>query len=1195
MLLVRAGADGDYDNASALMFAVEMGRVDIAVAIVSGEKPPSGASLDRALDLVFSSPPGVMNDRVELIEILLCGGPSGNAANEGLFRCTLLVNYEIMQLLLAHKVDVNYNGAAAVAHAIQRNRGDLVGMLLQDQILQPEVASELIARISPTASSSEKVAILSKLLVNGASGTHCSMLLIAATEQSDLETARMLVLARDQNGSPICSVDYNGSRCLKIAVSRGNQAMLNILALDGVPSKFSLAKALSSIPPKISGDQHFLIVQTLLRAGAEGPEVDAALLAAVNAPNKSHRLIELLVQSGAVVTDQTLYGVVSQGSKSSVEILKLLLMGKTSAQICSSAIPMAMKIHGQKARFETIKLLLDRTTAAAKETPEVTQAVIEVLHNCPQDKPLLKLLCLYGKANINFQNGLAVELATKNEDPEVLHIVLSSDGGLPNAATVERALKVAIKLQATDPNRRQKVGMLLNRTKPQSAINSALVEEIKSAVASKQDLSVIQLLLAAGANVNAIDGASVFWGVRDPAIMDLLLSRGLNADSFLIGLRHAVGLRGEARYNLCEKLLRAGAPGPQISNALFIVSREGPSALPVMKLLLPSADVNFKDGKAMHVVVQNAFVEGLELFLSPRPIMPSKQTMASAFLEAMKLTKLEDRHKIVARLLRVELSKTIISDALITAVNHCDLKLAEILLQAGALVNHNAGQAVLCAASLGQKDLLKLLVSGKHFEKPSMSSFTSGFSGAMTLKEKDPESYHAIVEILLEAGARGDAISAALVDAVKEGDPNLALTTLLFRTGQASVEWGEGEALDIATRNASVQTLSLLLERQLSQETLKRAYRSATQLPKEHRYPVIEQILKAGKAIDKHVSNTLTACVRENPPDRQLLRLLLAHHAFDEGESLVHASRSLDLETLTLLVDTPRAQSYISNSFKEAMTTDFLWQSREGLAIVDLMLKHGATGETVGEALYQAIEKSEGAAEGLAKEFLEVLITHGADVNYQRGLALQRAALQVNVELINKLLPKATSESKAMAIPYLFSGCDDHARLFKAIQAFLDSLDGDDESVIPVFRHPDTKLDPVLFLALEHFPKRPQILRALLDLNYDPNQWILHEWDSEVDAEPWPVLLWALDQPEKRISNMNIELLIDKGGVSFSFPFRLSISNEFSKRQFQIEIGHYSTHTSHRKSTHGNCGEANIEESQCESPRSEWNHTALTC
>jgi hypothetical protein len=107
--------------------------------------------------------------------------------------------------------------------------------------------------------------------------------------------------------------------------------------------------------------------------------------------------------------------------------------------------------------------------------------------------------------------------------------------------------------------------------------------------------------------------------------------------------------------------------------------------------------------------------------------------------------------------------------------------------------------------------------------------------------------------------------------------------------------------------------------------------------------------------------------------------------------------------------------------------------------------------------------------------------------------------------------------------------------VLRAIQAFNDSLSGDDEGLLFSFQHPDSQIEPVLFLALDKFPYKPQILRALLDTGYNPNQWLNYEREPSVGPEPWPVLCWALDQPEKKISNINLELLIDEGGEFIRF------------------------------------------------------------
>lgn len=73
-LLAKAGADGDHDNASALMCAVRTSQVNIVAAILLGQSPPSGPSLDRALALVLATPQSGANGSHLMIELLLCAG-----------------------------------------------------------------------------------------------------------------------------------------------------------------------------------------------------------------------------------------------------------------------------------------------------------------------------------------------------------------------------------------------------------------------------------------------------------------------------------------------------------------------------------------------------------------------------------------------------------------------------------------------------------------------------------------------------------------------------------------------------------------------------------------------------------------------------------------------------------------------------------------------------------------------------------------------------------------------------------------------------------------------------------------------------------------------------------------------------------------------------------------------------------------
>ena len=147
-----------------------------------------------------------------------------------------------------------------------------------------------------------------------------------------------------------------------------------------------------------------------MQAGAKGPGVDDELHQVATSPEKPDKLVEILVRNGATVLEETLLGVVSQGR---VEILQTLLSGKVTPAICTAAIPLAMKIRDPFSRYQALSLLLGPATAAGADNLEVSQAVITLLQNEPEDIHLLRLLCQIGKANINAHEGLAVELATK--------------------------------------------------------------------------------------------------------------------------------------------------------------------------------------------------------------------------------------------------------------------------------------------------------------------------------------------------------------------------------------------------------------------------------------------------------------------------------------------------------------------------------------------------------------------------------------------------------------------------------------------------------------------------------------------------------------------------------------------------------------------------------------------------------------
>ncbi|EHL00223.1 putative ankyrin repeat protein [Glarea lozoyensis 74030] len=888
------------------------------------------------------------------------------------------------------------------------------------------------------------------------------------------------------------------------------------------------------------------MVEILLKAGARGPKVDAMLHAALDVPHKDMRLIELLVNSGACVKETDLFTAVSQGLS---DIVKILLGARLTVETCSSAIALAMKLQDPKPRYEIIKTMLVPDNISSFKKESITQAVVDAIQKYPQDVSLLEILCYEGKADINLLDGRALCEAIHPGNPAALDIVLRAQGAAPNSSTIGLALRTAMGFPVHDPSRHRKVERLLQGVKPQQVMDDMLLRETQSAVTRKHDLSVLRSLLAAGANVNSNNGAVLVAAMKDSGItlndsrnvpsestmslndrriIDIILQRKPNIHTLSIAFAHGMQLTGQAKYNICETLLKAGTRGDEVSKALCVAAKE--RDLQFLQLLLPHADVNFKEGRVLRRVVEQEFSEGLDLLLKSHPIVPSPASKSTAFYQAMKLSDRSSRFVIVNRLLNAKIPMQTISECLVVAVNNSDVDLVDSLLKSGASLDYGGGQAISRAATLGRVEILKLLVQGSCGRKPVLPILLSGFVGAAALMDKDPDSYFTTIEILLGAGARGGAIYDALIECVKRGEAFIRVTELLCRhNGTESVEWKDGAALEIAVRTAGMETLAVLLRQRPSQGVLDRVSKSAFKLTPDRRYPVIEALLNAGKPIDKDMSNVLSKLVRESPPDRALLELLLSRGCYDNGEAMIYAATHQDLPSLVSLVNPAVPKAYVNAAFEAMASLDEVWSTNEGFPIMETLLKNGATGEIVNLTLQSAVDKCCLDDSDLMRDFVDLLLKHGADAKRNEGAMLQQATMKANLGLVRSILSKSSTYTKALALPYVYSTTQDAEVVLQIIQAFAGSIPDVDRDTFTDFEHPNSQLDPVLFLALSKYPRKVGIIKVLLDLGYDPNQRKLHIMDGSKSSESCPILCWALVQAKNNISDAIIKVLVDRG------------------------------------------------------------------
>ena len=284
--------------------------------------------------------------------------------------------------------------------------------------------------------------------------------------------------------------------------------------------------------------------------------------------------------------------------------------------------------------------------------------------------------------------------------------------------------------------------------------------------------------------------------------------------------------------------------------------------------------------------------------------------------------------------------------------------------------------------------------------------------------------------------------------------------------------------------------------------------------------------------------------MNEEELDVRLVHLLLESGAspLTNGcQTLVDATRRMASVVLPALLSDERdiSEKQLSWVFSQAVTEDnvAVWFTEQGFDVVQKLVTRGSRGHGVSAALGTVIGLSTAENANLSQRFVDLLLAHGADVNFNNGAALQMAASKADKALVAKLMghkPDTASLSLAMY------------RLFETEIPEDDALE-----LVSLFTHyanDDTRLDdsfvqpgsrPLLFLCLDRYPRSSKLLKALLDAGYFPEQMANYQVMAELEEEPVTLLTWAILQPQKRISSNVIQLLVEKG-AKVNFETRLS-------------------------------------------------------
>lgn len=713
-------------------------------------------------------------------------------------------------------------------------------------------------------------------------------------------------------------------------------------------------------------------------------------------------------------------------------------------------------------------------------------------------------------------------------------------------------MDLAVLAMSTVPSTRLKAVKLesiLKRTKQKETLNRLLGDEVQAILQcppEQRSLVVLKTLLAAGIDVNSYNGIALCRAVAgaNSVITDILLAAKPSVASLNAALPQALMIQDEAdRLTFTQKLLNAGASPRDINEALMFAIRKYPADFALINTLVIKADTS--EGSALSEAVKGGNVVLLELILT-RSKRHTANSLNESFQQASSIQDRSVRTSMCELLLKAGAKGPVVSEALLAAAGTGDLALGTMLLNHGANVDHQDGQAVIEASRSGSLEILHMLLSTKADVKKE--TLERSFQAATEIG--DLKQRAGVLRLLLEAGVSGEAVDAQLVSAARYGEDAIKLVELLLRFG-ASPDFANGEAIYNATRCAFLGILQVLLgisatgdkQRKPSPQTLIRALRASSKLSGAPRYQVVKWLFAVGLPVSDEVHIALEESVAADQLSIDLVRLLLENGASPTANGckcLIYAAQRLDIGLLNLLLQSGLSREQAGHVFINTFVPDTAerWLSKQGFQMAQCLAEKGANGDTLSGALGVALDYLGTEKDEISQVFVRCLIQHGANINSGQGQALVKAAKLGNTQLIEQmLLQRPDAETLSMAFPHVFDHGLPEEEAVGLIALFTNYRDGETQ-LDPMFQHPES--DPIMFKALSVYPRSTRIIQTLLDAGYYHDQMTAARILDEVEEEePVSLLIWCLLQPQKRISSGIITTLVDQG-AKINFETRLS-------------------------------------------------------
>ncbi|PNP82748.1 hypothetical protein FNYG_03979 [Fusarium nygamai] len=407
-------------------------------------------------------------------------------------------------------------------------------------------------------------------------------------------------------------------------------------------------------------------------------------------------------------------------------------------------------------------------------------------------------------------------------------------------------------------------------------------------------------------------------------------------------------------------------------------------------------------------------------------------------------------------------------EELVKEVLACHLPLVKLLVHAGVAIDVPPHNALKWAVSQLDFGMLEILRHG------TLSSPASQVLGYLPDNVPEPDMVH-FMNMFGSMGLGGQQLDSCLVRAAHTKQQHLVGTLLHYG---ASVEAEEAAAIREAVMSADLYVLSLLLQGQCASAILSSLIPTAMDVsPRTMRFEVMQCLIIKGVERQSLGAALLQLISEEGNIDSDLIKLLIDNDApLDSGSDLdnsplVHVIKKGDVTVLNMLCKAKPATEALAAALPFAFNAITAFGYDVALESMTLLLKQGASGRPVHETFLKATSSD------IPLDFVQLLIEHGADVNYSSGQAFVMA-IEMERPSFLELLCSSSPPTQAAVNAILPKLVDPKHYNLSNIELFLSAASR---------ATPKPSLTNTYALIKDH-PQRAELLPCLLRHGLDINE-----------------------------------------------------------------------------------------------------------